>query len=110
MLALAAGSDRIDKLDLVWVAEADLQEDGLSLFETRGRTPVLDLAEHHVDAQRLDYDQLGKVAGRVLAAMAEGRYRRVAKANVKQLLAAAIEAKRVERAALPSKMASEFGG
>lgn len=110
VLALAAGSDRIDKLELVWVSEADLREDGLSLSETKGRTPVPDLAEHHVDAQHLDYDQLGKVAGRVLAAIAEGCYRRVRKANVKELLAAAIEAKRVERSALPSKLASEFDG
>ena len=110
VLALAAGRDRIAKLELVWVREADLQEDGLSLSETEGRTPVRDLVAHHVDVQQLDFDQLAKVTGRVLAALAEGRYRRIGRANVKRVLTSAIAAKRVVREALPPDVASEFGG
>lgn len=110
VLALAAGSNRIDKVELVWVPEADLQEDGLSLSETEGRTPVQDLVAHHVDVRQIDFDQLAKVTGRVLAALAEGRYRRVARAHVKIVLTNAIAAKRVEREALPPHLASEFGG
>ena len=60
VLALAAGSTRLLKIDLVWVSEADLQADGQELVDTKGQTPVQDLIEKHVDAQQLDYERLGK--------------------------------------------------
>ena len=107
MLALAAGSDRLDKVELVWLLEEDLRTDGLALSETKGRTPVPSLAEQHVDVQGLDYGGLGRVAQRVLSALAEGRCQRTAKAKVRRILVKAIADERLQPEALQPKVASE---
>jgi len=73
-LALAAAGDRIDKIDLVWLTEEELREDGQMLECTPGRTPVSDLARQHVDVSRLDYVRLGKVAEQIVSAIASGNY------------------------------------
>lgn len=96
VLALAASSTRLDKIDLVWVSEADLQADGQELVDTKGQTPVQDLIEKHVDAQQLDYERLGKIAAKVALAINGCRFRRVSKQRVKSLLAKAMERQRVE--------------
>ena len=59
VLAIAAAGDHVDKLDVVWLANEQLQTDGLSLKDTQGRTPAVDLATRHVDVCRLDYVRLG---------------------------------------------------
>ena len=107
VLALVAGSERLDKVELVWVAEDDLRSDGLSLSQTEGRTPVRSLVDQHVDVERLDLDGLGKVAQRILSALHRGCCRRVGKAKVKGILEAAIKAKRLQRDELQPKVASE---
>ena len=73
VLAIAAAGERLDKLDIVWLADNELQADGHTLKDTKGRTPVADLTEKHVDICKLDYVRLGKVAQRVAAAIEEQR-------------------------------------
>lgn len=110
VLALAAGSERLDKVDLVWVAEADLRTDGLMLAETSGKTPVRSLADQHVDVRELDYGRLGKVAERVLSALRKGCYRRVTKGKVRSIFAGAIADRRLQHGELQRKVASEVAG
>lgn len=110
VLALAAGSERLDKVELVWLSEEDLRADGLTLSETKGRTPVPSLAEQHVDVQGLDYGGLGRVARRILSALAKDCCQRTAKAKVKRILAKAIADKRLQREALQPKVAAEVDG
>ena len=95
VLAIAAAGDRIDKLDVVWLADEKLLTDGLSLKDSRGRTPVVDLVTRHVDVCKLDYVRLGKVAHHVDRAIKDKRYRRFSKARVKKLLLAAIRQGRI---------------
>lgn len=109
VLALAAGSERLDKVELVWLLEEDLRSDGLMLSETKGRTPVPSLAEQHVDVQELDYGGLGRVAQRILSALAEGCCQRTTKATVKKILVEAIADERLQREALEPKVANEVG-
>lgn len=109
-LALAAGRERLDKVELVWIATSDLVKDGLDLSNSRGRTPVPDLAERHVDVQQLDYEGLGKVAVRVSSALSKNRHRRLAKQAVKGLLVGAIGDGRLRREELAQKLASELEG
>ena len=61
VLAIAAAGDRVDRLDIVWIADEELQADGQSLKDTAGRTPVTDMVAMHVDVSRLDYVRLGNV-------------------------------------------------
>ena len=99
-LALAAASERVDKLELVWISEDDLQTDGQEWDATRGRTPVEDLNGLHIDLLRLDFVRLGKVAGRVANSLEKSRYCTLTKKHVRKLLASAVKEGRVEFGAL----------
>ena len=61
-LAIAAAGQRLDRIEVVWLAIEDLHADGHILRDSPGQTPVADLAERHVDICQLDYVRLGKVA------------------------------------------------
>ena len=97
-LAIAAPRDRVDRLDIVWLAADELQGDDQTLRKTEGKTPVTGLTKLHVDVCRLDYVRLGKVARHVVTAIERGRYFRLTKACVTKLLAAAVKQKRVDLA------------
>lgn len=94
-LAVAAAGDRIDRLDLIWLADEELQNDGQTFRNTPGRTPIPELSKLHVDVHRLDYVRLGKVAQRVADAIEGGRYTRLTKARVTKLLTEAVKQARV---------------
>ena len=94
-LAIAAAGERLDKLDIVWLVDSELQADGHTLKDTEGRTPVADLSKRHVDICKLDYIRLGKVAQRVVAAIEDQRCRRLTKARVKGLLVTAVQQGRI---------------
>ena len=95
VLAIAAAGERIDRFDVVWLADDELRADGQALKDTKGKTPVTDLVDSHVDVCRLDYVRLGKVARNVVTAIEENRYLRLTKARVTKLLASAVTDKRV---------------
>jgi len=90
VLAITAAGDRLDKLDIVWLADSELRSDGHSLKNTEGRTPVRDLVRMHVDICKLDYVRLGKIVERVHHSVQDGRWRRFTKLEIKKLLASAI--------------------
>lgn len=90
-LALAANGDRIDKIDIAWLTDQNVSADGLQVASTNGKTPVLRLAKRHVDIVRLDLVRLGKVARLIQTAVTAGGHRRLTKAEVQQVLIAAVE-------------------
>ena len=106
-LALAAGFERVDKLEIVWIFEDELRADGQNWAETAGRTPVTDLNNLHVDLSRLDFVRLGKVANLVATAIADRRYHRISKGDVTKLLASAVRQDRVKLDALEIKVRME---
>ena len=109
VLAIAAAGERLDKLDIVWLADNELQADGHILKDTEGRTPVADLSEKHVDICKLDYVRLGNVAQRVAAAIEEQRFRRLTKARVRGLLVAAVQQGRIIPDQLADRLRAEIG-
>ena len=106
-LAIAAGSERVDRLDIVWLDDQELQDDGLTLRSEAGRTPVTPLADLHVEVSRLDYVRLGNVARRVVAAIEADRCRRLSRGRVKRLIEAAVEQGRIDLDALQAKVREE---
>ena len=108
-LAMAAAGDRIDRLDLVWIAEEHLAADGQAYKDTDGRTPVAGLRKHHVDLHRLDYVRLGSVAQRVAAAIESEHCVRFTRARVKRLLVAAVRRGDVSTAELADRIGEEVG-
>ena len=106
-LAIAAASERLDRLDIVWLADQELRSDGQTLTDTKGRTPVTDMVAMHVDVSRLDYVRLGRVARRVVAAIEADRYCRLTKAHVKSLIKEAVGQGRIDHSALHDRLRAE---
>ncbi|MDE0511643.1 MAG: hypothetical protein OXI88_07660 [Gammaproteobacteria bacterium] len=107
VLAIAAGRDSIDRLDIVWLADNDLRKDGQTLKNTEGRTPAIDLSKLHVDVCRLDYIRLGKIARSIVIALKEKRYLRLTKTRVKKLLTSAVGQGRIDIDGLEDKVKTE---
>ena len=106
-LAIAAAGERLDRLDIVWLAHDELREDGHTLRDTEGRTPVADLTHRHVDVCRLDYVRLGNVARRVAAAIEARRCRRLTRVRVKRLVVTAVEQRRIVLDELADRLRAE---
>ncbi len=107
-LAIAAGRDSIDRLDIVWLADDDLREDGQTLENTEGRTPAIELSKRHVDVCRLDYLRLGKIAYCIVKALKENRYQRLTKNHVRKLLTSAVGQGRIDINDLGVKVKKEL--
>lgn len=107
VLAIAATRNRVEKIEIVWLIDDDLQNDCQTLENTEGDTPVLELKELHVDVCRLDYVRLGKVAIRIATALENCRWRRITKGRVRELLVEAVKQKRVELADLQQSIQTE---
>ena len=108
-LAMAASGDRIDKLDVVWIAERHFAEDGQTWEATEGRTSVAELRRRHVDLQRLDYVRLGNVARHVAAAIESEWCLRLTRRRVKMLLVAAVRRDEVALDDLADRVRDEVG-
>ncbi len=106
-LAIAATRDHVDKIDIVWLADDELQADGQRLRNSEGRTPVTELVGLHVDVSRLDYVRLGHIARRIVTAIEEKRCRRITRAQVKKLLAEAVVQGRVKLVDLQTSVQAE---
>ena len=108
-LAMAAAGDRIDRLDLVWIAGEHLAADGQAWEDTDGQTPIVESRSLHVDVLRLDYVRLGSVAQRVADAIVSERCVRFTRARVKKLLVAAVTRGDVAVADLADRIREEVG-
>ncbi len=109
VLALAAGRDRLDRIEVVWLAEEDLRGEHLSLCRTEGCTPMSSMVKHHVDVSCLDYKRLGRVAQRIAKALKQGRYQRLTKKRARHLLAQAVREGRLRLEDLEAKLRKELG-
>ena len=107
-LAIAAGRERLDKLEIIWLDEEKVRADGQALRDSEGRTPVSDMVDSHIDLVDLNYNLLGVVARRVVNAIEENRYRRLTRTRVKRLIASAIEQGRISANLLSDKLRAEF--
>lgn len=108
ILAIAAGRDKIDKVEIVWFDKDELINDDLNLVQTDGITPIRDLIKLHADVPLLDYTRLGKVADKIASALASDQYWRVTRSRVKKLLIAAVIRQRLEIEHLNEKIQTEI--
>ena len=109
VLAIAAAGERLDKIEVVWLAVKDLQGDGQALKDSSGLTRVADLTRTHLDVCKLDYVRLGKVAQRVADAIGSGSCRPFTKMRVKGLLLKAVEEGRINPHELSENFRKDLG-
>lgn len=108
VLAIAAGRDRIQKLDIVWILTDELEHDGQRIRLKRGRTPVAGLSERHVDVCHLDYRRLGRISDRVAAAISQKQWRRFRQGQIVDLLATAVRSGRLSEGDLTEKVRTKL--
>lgn len=95
VLALGAPRVRPDKMDILWMDRHLLEEAGIELAASPGRTPVQDMVDMHLDAHRLDLRRLEIVARQVNEALRRDQFKRLSKKQVLQELASGVRAGRV---------------
>ena len=103
-IAIASSRERIDKLDLVWISNDEIEAQYLETTHTRGETPFSELSRKHVDICGLDYVRLGKLAMIVSSALRDRQFRRLSEGKVKRLLIDAVRENRVELPDLREKV------
>lgn len=108
VLAIAAGRDRIQKLDIIWILTDELESDGQRVRLKRGRTPVASLAERHVDVCDLDYHRLGRIGDRVAAAITQEHWKRFRQRQILDLLATAVKKGRLSEGDLTEKVRTKL--
>lgn len=105
ILALMATAKEADRIDVVWVASKDFNEDGIVLEASDGDTPVASLQKLHIDAVLLDYSRLGKVAYRIVDSIRKRQqHYSLPKKEVVQVLREAVDQGLVSIEALSEKM------
>jgi hypothetical protein len=106
-LALAAEAERVDKIDVVWVEQSDLEDKKVILKNTDGKTPVASLVKNHVDALHLDLVRLGIVANSISKAFQEGHKYRFTEKKVRDILVEAVISKQVDLKNLKEKVRND---
>ncbi len=112
-LALAAGPkiDRFDKIDVVVLPEAVLDNAGLAAESTEGETVVEDLRLRHVDLVRLDVERLATLAKILAPRIRSGdEVVQFTKAQLMALVNTAIYDKRLDANDLSDKLRERLPG
>jgi hypothetical protein len=107
-LAMAAGVERIDRIQIAWVDELQVSGSGLTLAASEGRTPVTDLRDRHVDVTHLDFARLGVFARLVFDALSAANQRTLTRRQVQELIAEAIRIGRLSVNDLNEKIRPAF--
>ena len=107
VLAMAANYERLDKIDVCWISEAEAEDAGLILNPSSGATPVESLRSLHVDVVQLDLGQIRKLACLITAALAANRFLQVTRKGVLGIIVAAVRNKQVQLDALQDKLRQE---
>lgn len=108
VLAIAAGRDRLQKLDIVWIPRDELVKRGHQMRSTLGRTPVRALVQRHVDVCHLDYGRLGQIGDQVAVAIRRDRFRRFPQRAIRGLLIEAVQNGSVSQEDLAETLRTEI--
>lgn len=107
VLALATAADRVDRMDVAWIAVPAIEAEELCQIRTEGETPVASLRDRHVDLAKLDMIRLGKVARLIAAALTQNQHRRMSKKEVVEIIVEAVHQRLVDLADLKEKVREE---
>jgi hypothetical protein len=108
LAAVAAAGTRVDRMDIVWIDRNDLEQVGIDLRESQGRTPLADMGCRHLDAVRLDLSRLSSVAQAVASAIRIERWRRFSRAEVIRTLCGVVATQRLPLVGLEPEVRSEI--
>ena len=76
-------STDLEKIDVIWIDDKDLTQQGLVIEPTKGKTAAIRHIDIHRDVCNLTYSSLGIVASAVMNAIHSGCYKRIGATMVK---------------------------
>jgi hypothetical protein len=85
-LALASVRDNIQRLDLVWVDQQEVEQINLKIESTHGETPAKHLQGKHRDVVGIDLMRLVALARNLASAVANNQTRRFTEKQIQTLL------------------------
>jgi len=100
VLAIVSSHQHLDTIDIVCISKDRLDQNGINMKSTPGRTPVEDLTNKHIDIANLTYKTLGDVAYHIVKAFCEQNVKRYTRGSLKKLLKEAINSGRLDIANL----------
>lgn len=104
-LALAlANRDRVDKLEIIWIDQEKIRENGIHIALNSGDTLVVDLKDLHRDLESLTYGKLGSIASQISTALNKGQFKIFTRGQVTKLIEEAVKLGRVDKDSLPVKI------
>lgn len=108
ILALGSEMERLDTINVVLIEKSSLEEEGLALEATLGKTPVEDLRSRHMDIVNLNMTKLCFLAREIAPKVRNNSdcYRFKA-TRVRQLIVEAIQNGRLELDSLKEKVRVE---
>lgn len=108
VLALVSTHEHLDKIDVICLNKSSLEEGGLLLRSTDGKTPVEDLMKTHVDIYNLNYKSLGNVADFIAREIIDGKSERFTVGRLKEIISDAINNGRLQKEDLNENIRKYF--
>jgi hypothetical protein len=101
VLAIVAGADHLDAIDVAVMPSQRLTEAGLTVVASPGNTTVKSLVDTHADIQNLTYSSLGLVANCIVECFNENKVKRYTKGSLREILRRAIASGKLDRSSVP---------
>jgi len=108
VLAIVSAHQHLDTIDVVWMSQDQLREEGIDIKDVPGVTPIVDLVDNHVDIVDLTYKSLGKVAYCIVKCFSKNSVKRYTRTNLKKLLRTAIKSGRLEADRIASSISDKL--
>lgn len=108
VLAIVSAHQHLDTIDVVWMSQDQLGEEGIIMQDAPGFTPVVDLVDNHVDIVDLTYKSLGKVAHCIVKCFSDNYVKRYTRGSLKKLLRTAIESGRLKAERIAQSVADKL--
>lgn len=90
-LALIAGADHLDTIDVVFIDKNEVVGKGIVLKDTKGFTPIEDLVDKHKDLSELSYKTLGEFALLIASCFRRDQTKRFTRTELKKLIIKAVK-------------------
>lgn len=108
VLAIVSAHQHLDTIDVVWMSQGQLGEEGIIMQDAPGLTPVVDLVDNHVDIVDLTYKSLGKVAHCIVKCFSDNYVKRYTRGSLIKLLRTAIASGRLEAEEIAPSVADKL--
>ena len=91
VLAIVSCSDHLDTIDVTYLDSEVLEKKGILTKSSKGKSPIEDLNDFHINLVNLTYPALGIIANVIVENIKKEKFKRYTRGMLKKLLKVAIE-------------------